>query len=506
MRPAESGKLLVGHLLEASDQRRLMQASGIVAETLGDKFLGTVWTLIDQQLHAGRRVDAATLFAAGVSRKLLGEEDLSLLQSLQARNTLDERSFLQIANDLRKFAHNQSIGRQLSELGAELTKGADAELAHGRFRAIVQAYARIHSDAQRGSAVVSAAFEDFQRRKRDGVPSLVATGVPVLDKQTGGLPPKLTVVLGPPGTFKSGLMAAMLERQLQAGLRPLVVSLEDGSAWAPKRFLAKRLGMKVRDVFATDFPDEAKAAEEGNSLSNLMHESWWLTKKQVRTAQDIVREAVKLLAQQRITNVFIDNARAVKGAFVDPNNRFARQPDRRMVASEMYEAFAEASDRYSLPFVLLAHTSRDYFKRTEGKGPPIMSDIGETGDAEKDVRLILALWKRKGCLRISIGKQNEGESDHDNPPTLELDHVAETALVDPDSGRMIDLRAEEQKDREEDNHRKDAWNAAARLRRGKLYEKLKAAEKPPEPEKPKELPAQAKLLDVPSTEKPGPRS
>jgi replicative DNA helicase len=482
VRPAsESGKLLVGFLLEAKDPRRYIQASGISAETLGDKFLSSLWALIDQTSQQGRHVDAATIFAAGVSRKLLADEDLSLLQSLQARNTLDERGFMQVAHELRVDSHNKLIGRQLTELGQELLKGGSAEQAHGRFRAIVANYARMHSAAKRGSAVVIQAMEEFERRKREGMPALVPTCIPLLDTQTGGLPPKLTVILGPPGTFKSGLMAAMLERQLQLGLRPLVVSLEDGSAWAPKRYLAKRLGMKVRDVFAKDFPDEAKAADEANALSNLMHASWWLTKREVRTSKDIVREAVKLLAQDKITNVFIDNARAVKGQIADPSNRFAKTPDRRMIASEMYEDFAEASDFYGLPFALLAHTSRDYFKRTEGKGPPIMSDIGETGDAEKDVRLILALWKRKGCLRITVGKQNEGESDHDNPPTIELDHVAQTALVDPESGRAIDLRAEERKDREEERGRRDEWSAATSVRRAALKKKLMETEQAKQP-------------------------
>lgn len=484
MRASESGKLLVGYLLESKEPRRWMQASGIVAETLGDKFLSTVWGLVEQYAQQGRSVDSSSIFAAGVARKLLAEDDLAMLQALQARNTLDDKGFMQIASELRRQSHTQLIGRQLTEIGAELQKGANAEQAHGRFRAIVQNYARIHSEAQRGSAVVHSAMEDFERRKREGRPSLVATGVNILDDQTGGLPPKLTVIVGPPGTFKSGLMAAILERQLQAGLRPLVVSLEDGSAWAPKRFLAKRLKMKVRDVFAKDFPDEAAAAVEANALSNLMHESWWLTKRNVRTSKDIVREAVKLIAQQGITNVFIDNARAVKGPAADPTNKFQRLPDRRQIASEMYEDFAECSDLYGVPFALLAHTSRDYFKRTEGKGPPIMSDIGETGDAEKDVRMMWSLWKRRGCLRVTIGKQTEGESDHDNPPTIELDHVAETALIDPDSGRMVDLRAEERKDREEDRNRRDEWSVATQARRKALKAKLQASEKPHEPAAP----------------------
>lgn len=500
MRVAESGKQIVGFLLKADDPKRLMLASGLAAEALGDKFLSNLWTLIGQTSHEGRRIDATALFATGVARKMLGEEDLSLLLSLQARNTLTEAGFMTAALELRRFTARQILAQECHELSQAIRGGLDFAQTDARFRAIQQSFARMHAEAQRGDAVVLSAFEQWEQRKRDGLPALVPTGIDVLDKQTGGLPPKLTVFVGPPGTFKSGLMAAILERQLQAGLRPLIVSLEDGSTWAVKRYLAKRLGLKVRDVFSKEFPDEARAAEEGQALSLLMRNSWWATKAQVRTAGDICRLTVQLLAQQSITNVWIDNARAVKGPEADPRSKF--QPDRRLVASAMYEEFAETADRYGVPIGLLAHTSRKYFDRTEGKGPPIMSDIGETGDAEKDVRLFLGLWKRRGCLRITVGKQNEGEHDYDNPPTMELDHVGETALVDPDSGRMVDLKAEADKDREQEQHRREAWSVASSFRKKKLAKNLEAETKadaakptPPEP------PAQA-ALPLDATPKP----
>lgn len=499
MRPiSESSRMLVGALLDAPDPKRLLQAAQLSPEALGDKFLGVCWDLIGKLAHEGGRVTAATLFAHGTARKLLGEDDLGLLLEMQGRSHLDERAFVQVASEVRRVAGRQLLGRMLVELGNNMLKDGDESRTQQRFTAIGQAYSRLHANARRGSAVVLSAFEEYENRKRDGRPPLVPTGLEALDKQTGGLPPKLTCFVGPPGTFKSGLMAAILERQLQAGLRPLVVSLEDRDTWVVKRYMAKRLGMKVRDVFAKDFPDEAKAQEEAQALSTLMHNSWFVTKQHVRTSQDICRTIVQLLAQENITNAWIDNARAVKGPEVDPRARW--QPDRRLIASAMYEDFAECADRYGIPIGLLAHTSRKYFDRTQGKGPPIMSDIGETGDAEKDVRLMLALWKKSGKLRISIGKHTEGEHDHDSPPTLEFDHLGETALVDPDTGVVIDLKAEERSDREEQKYRMDHANVSRQLRRKKLKTTLEAQEKPPpEPPKPE---AQQTLLAVPSTTKP----
>lgn len=463
-RTAELGRKLVGALLDAKEPKRLLLAAGLHPEDLGDRFLASCWTVIGQIAQDGQRVDAPALFAAGITRKMLSNDDLGLLVSLQGRNVLDERAFLTIAEELRREARKELLGRQLTELGAELlNRKATIETSYARFKAIGETYAQLHARGRRGSDVVVAAVEEFERRKREGRPGMITTGLPALDKLTGGLPLKLAVVLGPPGTFKSGLMGTMLRRQLAAGVRPLVVSLEDRDTWVVKRYAAADLGMKVRDVFAKDFPDEAKAAETFNALSNELHESWFVTKQHVRTADDVVRVATQYKAQHDINLVYVDNARAVKA----PESKFAE--DRRLAQSRMYELFAGWSDQSQVPLVLLAHTSRKYFERTHGRGPPVMSDIGETSDAEKDVRLLLALWKKRRQLRITIGKQNEG--DVEDSPTIELGMLGESALIDAESGVEVNLRQEEREERErtedakEERARKriverEAWNTS----------------------------------------------
>lgn len=493
---------LVGRVLDSKEPRRLIAGSGIHPEDIGDKFLSACWTILGQAAVDGQRITAVELFADGVTRKMLSNDDLGVLVSMQSRNQLDDAGFFRIAEEVRKEAARVRVGRQLHELGAGIESGKlDETSALAMFKAIGDTFAHAHAAGRRGSQVVIAGGEEYERLRREGKPGMVTTGIPALDKLTGGLPRKLFMVLGPPGTFKSGFMATMLRQQLRAGLRALVVSLEDRDVWVVKRYAAADLGMKVRDVFNAPFPDEQRAAEVLNALSNELRESWFVTRRHARTAEDIVRLVTQYRAQHAIDIAYVDNARAVKS---EPKSRFE---DRRLAQSRMYEMFAECADSLQVPLGVLAHTSRKYFERTQGKGPPVMSDIGETSDAEKDVRLLLALWKRRGQLRVTIAKQTEGRTDDE--PTVELSMLGESALIDPDSGVEVSLAKEEREERERNEDAKTEATRRKELEAAKWrttvkepeLAKLKAARavelKPVETDAQAELPMQVQPASKP---------
>lgn len=492
-RRTELGALMVGGVINSREQKKLILASGIHPEDIGDRFLASCWTVLGMVAQDGQRTNAAELFAAGVSRKMLGPDDLGVLVSLAGRSPVDDQAVLRIAAEVRRLARQEELGRQLRELGDGLIAAqATPESIHARFNAVFEHYGQLHAAGRRGSDVVVAAVEEFERRKNAGKPGMVSTGIEAIDELTGGFPLKLCVVLGPPATFKSGLMGTMLRRQLRAGLRPLVVSLEDRDTWVVKRYAAADLGMRVRDVFHAPFPDEAKAAEVFNAMANELHEAWFVTRQHVRSADDIVRVATQYRAQHDITHVFVDNARAVKPA----DNGRQWKLDRREEQSRMYGAFAEWADRNQCPLVLLVHTTRDYWKRTGGKSPPEMQDIGETSDAEKDVRQLLSLWSKSGRLRVTLGKQNEADR---NVPTLEFSMLGESALIDPDSAERIHLEAEKREAAERAEEAQFEKQKRLQLRREKWNNERKA---PPEM-KAVEKPPQAELgLEVPPASKP----
>lgn len=495
MKTAEMGRQLLGAILNSKEPKRLIESSGLSARELGDDLLAAGWDLAGELANRGDQVNAMTVSLLGQTKHTLRGDDLPVLQSIEARTVISPTTFMQLARQLRMHVQGQLVGAAMVELGKEILAGAEAGRSHAKFEALRQSYTRLHAKGLSGAEVVAKAFNEFDERKDKNRELYLPLGLKALDELTGGAPPKYCMLLGSPGAMKSGVMGACLERRVEHhDARPLVISLEDGDTWPFKRFMAKRLDMKLRDVFNKEFPDGARAAEVGADLSRQFGQAWFLTRDHVRAPEDIVRECWMHLAQHNITEVWLDNARAVKN---EPRNKWEQRRDAIM---RMHELFADFSERAKIPFFLLIHTSREYEKRTQGKGPPIMSDIQESSAAEADVRFLLALWEKDGATRITVGKHTEGEKG----ATVEFDRLKESALIDPDSGRVVNLQAEEQKENEEKASRRNAAAVSQGFERRKLAKSYieqnpefapvrKTKEKKPEPQAalPLELPVGA---------------
>lgn len=485
MKGPELEKLLVGALLDSAEPLKLLQASGLQPETFSDKQLRICWDIAWQLAKQGKRVDSVTLFSAGRMAQRMEEDDLGLLQRLQATNALDEKGFVHVAMDLRRIAHARLLGEQLVELGQDLLKGSTPAKSRPRFLAISENYNALHAEGRRGSTAVVAAFESFERRKLDGRPALVPTGIKLFDEKTGGLPPKLIVFLGEPGIGKSALIATMLLEQLKAGLTVVLFSLEDGDEWLIRRHLALMLDLKVRDVFNAEFPDGERASVAGQELANAMERLWFVTKSQARTPEDVLRISTQYIAQQGANVIWLDNATALKhqgtGKWDAPN----------VMAGRMYDSFAGFADTYRIPMVVLAHTTRKYQDRTLGRGPPAISDVAETADADRAIRLGVGLWRKRGKFRLTVIKHTEGESG----VTMEFDMHKDAALVDAGSGQEINLHAEAREERKKAADRNDEAAVARRAHREALRAKLKASVKAEEAP-PAEEPPQLSLLEL----------
>lgn len=508
MKSVEEGRRMFGAVLALPEPKRLLDGSGIpaaAAKHLGDDLLAKGWECAHELAARGEQVNAMTVFALGLARNKFKEDDLPVLQSLEGRNTIDPTTFMQVAKQFRTRVHGQALSNALLELAKLLQAGADPGPTQARFEAIKQSYHRLHAAGLSGDKVLEREMQKFDQRKSEQKELYVKLGLPKLDEITGGAPPKYCMFLGPPSAMKSGVMASCLERRVELyGARPLIVSLEDGAGWPFKRLLAKRLGMPLRDVFNKEFQDGARAAEELAKLSAQFFASWFLTKENVRTPEEIISECWRHVAQHGITEVWLDNARHVKNEprrWEQPRNAIAR----------MHEGFAEFSELSQLPFFLMIHTSRAYEDRTGGKSPPILSDIQESSAAEADARFVGGLWERNGCTRFTTLKHTEGKRND----TVEFDRIPEAALIEPDSGRVINLAEEERKDAEEARDRGDAANVSRSFRRKKLAQEYVQAhpELAPAPKasKAKKPEAQAALdlsappqLPAPKPEEPKP--
>jgi replicative DNA helicase len=485
----ELEQLLVGAVLSAEEPWKLFQAAQLHPDSFADPILRVVWDLGWAAARRGEKLNAASVVSAGMSAKVLRAEELISLQTLAMRNTLDAPGFIAMAREFRQQSLAKVLGQKLVELGKELQGGATPAKAQPRFKAIHESYDRLHAEGRRGSTAVVSALENWERRQQEGKSLLVTSGLPLLDEHVGGLPPKLCVIVGKPGIGKSALLAAMVEQQLRAGLNILFFSLEDGDEWFIKRHMALRLGIPVKDVGNKPFPDKEKAALAAQELGELSHPLHFVTKSQVRSTDDVIRIAVQHVAQHGVQAVWLDNATSIKHV---PRNKF---DEPRMAAGRMYEAFADFADQYRLPFVALAHTTRDYEKRTGGgKTHPVLSDISETADAERAVRMGLGLWKKRGAFRVTVLKVTEAQPD----VTMEFDVHHEAAIVDATSGRLVNLAEEARKEKAEKKDRTSEEQVADSVYKAELRKKLlerkkleeaaaAAKNKPEEPEPPPQL-------------------
>lgn len=486
--------LLVGAVLDSKEPAKLFQAAGLQPEDFSDAHLRTCWSIAIDLARRGARTNSVALFAAGRATKAFEDADLVLLQRLEANNAVNAQSFAQLAVEFRRIAHTRKLAAQLAQLSQELINGLSSTEALPRLEAIRESYTALHAEGRRGSDAVVAAFESFERRKTEKRPAKPTTGLPKLDELVSGLPPKLCVLVGEPAIGKSALIASMIGAQLDAGLKVLLFSLEDGDEWLVRRHLALALGLRFGDVFTKEFPDGAKAADAAQALMHRFETLWVVTKRQARSAADIVRITTQYVAQHQVDVAYVDNATAL----VNPLTSKFDEP--RRAAGRSYADMAACADHYRLPIVVLAHTKRDYTERSRGNGPPALSDIAETADAERYVRLGVGLWRKKGALRATVLKNTEGPAGD----TVELGMANDAAMVDASSGERVNLHAEARLERAERDERKIERAVSDSLRRAELrkraLEQLSPAMPPSTVEAPPPEP-QLSLLDQPQ-EKP----
>ncbi len=381
-----------------------------------------------------------------------------------------------MAKTLRKQAKAKLIAGKLAELAKSISTTSDPDKHHGDFAALAKDFTSLHAEGRTGAASIIAAFESWENRKARGRPLLIPTGLKIIDDKTGGLPPKLCAFVGEPGIGKSAMLATIIEQQLLAGLKVVIFSLEDGDEWFVKRQLARRLGMKVRDVFSKEFIDGDKTQDAAQEMASLYKNLWVVTKQQARTAQDIIRISTQLVSQKEYQVIYVDNMTAVRH---ETRDKFEQS---NAAVGRSYENFAEFADIFRIPLVVLAHTTRKYQDRTAGKGPPIISDIAETANADRYIRLALSFWKKKQCFRASVTKHNEGDPE----ATFEFEMHREAALVDAERGRTVDLAYEAREERKEKAARAMESQVVKNLERKALTDKLKPKKPPKEAPPPPE--------------------
>lgn len=497
--------MLVGAVLAAPN---VDKAKRLVA-TLGDAGPGTftdpmargVWAIIKDHLSRGEHPTAATVFSDGAMRLGFSNADAETLRAWETGSALSEQEVVQIAAQIRRYAGQRRIGTQLVNLGTAVSKGLNK---HGQpfgpndalpyFDALHRDYRQLHAAGLTGGDAVMLTRAAYEQRKAEGRPASTRTGLPIVDRELGGMPLKLVWVVAPGGVGKSTALGTLIDMQQRLGLTGVLASLEDNHEWLVSRHIALDTGMKLREVYNLPFPDEAAAGAAEQQLYSRWSNLRIITKKHARNADDLLRLFVQYIVQDGASVFYVDNMSALEHRFE------GRHDTVHAAAGRTVEKLAAFADEWKVTVVALAHTNNAYWERTRGRVPPEIKDTADTGGgaaADRFVRQGWGIWQKGDELRLTCNKNTVRGKDVGR--TFAFDAHVEYGLMDPDSGREIDM-AEER--RAENAARaaakRAAEDASAKYRRERLarWRAEDAAAK--QPKVVDQGPAQAALFAAPN--------
>ena len=492
---AEIERLILGAILSAKDPQRLFDASGLTPDDFSDNALRSVFDLARRRSERHLEVNAITVWSTGRAARRLQEDDLGWLSALEAGNSLDDRAFLKLAEDLRSEVRGRQLAARLRDLAAEVERpGYHPAKISAQLEGHAQTIARTYQANRTAENDPVEVLDDWQRSVTEGRTLYTSTGIKIFDEQFGGYVPNLNLLAGPPSIGKSGLLASGIVSQLEAGMRVGLFGLEDGHRWISRRLYAWKLGLPVRAIGNAKLDDAGwlRAAEVGAQLSPLL-KNLLVYKWGGANADEICRWGLSWIINEGVRCIYVDNATELDHS---ASGRGDRGLDFRIQVARSVSRLRDFAERYQIPLVVLAHTTREYEEHRH-KRPPFPSEVAEGAAFERKTRLFLGCWAKQWSpeLRVTLGKANEAAPDL----TFAFERRKEAALVDLESGRLVDLKSEEQKEKREQKDRKLDQSVAESLERAARLAKAKAAAPPvtpaaPTEEKKPEPPPQLDLL------------
>lgn len=440
---------VLGAILDAegpvlkSNPGALIDSAGLRATDFTEPRIRVAWGIAARLAERRRPVDAVTIFAAARSAGQLGDPDLTWLKTLQVSNALDRERFVVVVDQLRRSARGSDLAKSLTEAIDSLRRKGDVYNVASALEEVCRAAAMDHSQDETGdqdALEVGAEWEGGGDRV--GSPLIVPTGVRIIDEHIGGFVPNLNVIAGLPSAGKSALAATMIEQQLRMGMRVGIFGLEDGTRWLARRLISKGLNIPVRLVGVQKI--EGDLAERYptvmQDVTNLLR-GLTTYRHDTITVDEMCRRASHWVQNKGVQCIYLDHGGEVEHDLGKFNGEM------RLAVGETYKRMRNTAIRYQVPFVTLAHTTRD---SDNEEVAPRARDLAESAYIERRSRKMLGCWRRMASpdeMRVTVLKDTEGRSGQ----TLVLKRITQSALIDPNEGEEISL---EQERREEAKKKK----------------------------------------------------
>jgi replicative DNA helicase len=336
----------------------------------------------------------------GVDRELVAEAgggDPSYLGSLM-NNTPGTANIVyyaeSIKRDARRLHVELSLKNALSRL-AEDSTGVE-EVVQATMTAL-EDYQEHHSKPF--SQIVGetlAQAEEAREQRRNGSVIGLTTTLPLLNQLTGGLHgPKLIVLGGRPGTYKTALALQIAARNGACGVPVGFISLEMGDHELAARTIPNTLRLNGADLSQGD-RQVLEVAEPARTWDWPLH-----IEDRLFAWPDIVGRIIGWHHQHQIQCAVIDYLQIVQ--MPGKASRFEK-------LSEISREAKLLAKRLGIPILLLAQISRDVEKQNRR---PVLSDIRECGNVEQDADIVLFMHchqqdSRPDEFDLILAKQRNG--------------------------------------------------------------------------------------------------
>lgn len=336
-----------------------------------------IYRAIGKLVTGNSAADVLTL-----SRELEGDVDLAYLGAI-ANNTPSAANVQAYA----KIVKDRAISRNLKlALNNAIISLEDTETE----AVITSTMTSLQNLMQNGTEDVSfldaldlaqAKAEEAAKRRATGTVLGCSTTLPTLDRLTGGLSgPKMVVLGGRPGTYKSALAWQILMRAAARGTPVGICSLEMEAPELAARAISHELKLNGHD-YTSGFPPTVRAAK---SLPDAM-KSWpiRIDDKAAKLGQ-IMARIIEWKYRYNIEIACIDHMQLIGQ---DRNmSRFDH-------LSEVSRQIKLLAMRLGIPILVLSQLSREVEKQNRR---PMLADLRECGNIEQDADMVIFLHCEAG--------------------------------------------------------------------------------------------------------------
>lgn len=335
-----------------------------------------IFATVGQLVAASRPADVLTVFEAG-------GHDLAYLNAL-----CDSVPSIGRAQAYADIIAKRWRARELMRIALTLRDqamagdGEDADVvADAAVSALLNVGATSDDSDPKPADELGAAFVDYVAALYEGETNAISTGLKDLDDLTaGGIRPGELWVIGARPSMGKTAFTGTVARHVSRSTGALFVSLEDSNTALTTRHFAALGRINMADLRnPKKAPSEmwGKLTEAANAFSQL---KLWIDDGACSTLQDVRRKAQRVKQRGPLGLLVVDYLQLMED----------EGDNRNIMLGKVANGIKRLAKELQIGVLLLSQLNREADKRN---GPPVMSDLRDSGDIEGAADLIGLLYR-----------------------------------------------------------------------------------------------------------------